>query len=102
MRHFNNLTSAQAERLALLLEEMGEAQQAIGKILRHGYESTHPNRPSGPTNRQSLERELGDVETAVNLLKDSMDVDSGAIYERVMEKTFVTQSYLHHQKTQET
>lgn len=32
--HFNGLTPAEAERLALLLEELGEAQQAIGKILR--------------------------------------------------------------------
>lgn len=34
---FNQLTNAQAERLHILLEELGEAQQAIGKILRHGY-----------------------------------------------------------------
>ena len=36
---FNKLSAAEAERLALLLEELGEAQQAIGKILRHGYEN---------------------------------------------------------------
>ena len=45
MKHFNQLTPAEAERLALLLEELGEAQQAIGKILRHGYASTHPANP---------------------------------------------------------
>lgn len=40
----NKLNDAQSERLALLLEELGEAQQAIGKILRHGYQSrTEPN-----------------------------------------------------------
>lgn len=34
---FNDLSNAELERLALLLEELGEAQQVIGKILRHGY-----------------------------------------------------------------
>lgn len=54
-QHFNQLTPAEAERLALLAEECGEVIQAIGKILRHGYESRHPD--GGPTNREALERE---------------------------------------------
>jgi hypothetical protein len=41
-QHFNGLTPAEAERLALLAEECGEVIQAIGKVLRHGYESRHP------------------------------------------------------------
>ena len=40
----NGLNDAEAERLAILLEEFGEAQQAVGKILRHGYESYDPSR----------------------------------------------------------
>ena len=35
--HFNKLTPAQAERLAILIEECGEVIQAATKILRHGY-----------------------------------------------------------------
>lgn len=38
----NNLTAAEQERLAILAEEMGEALQIIGKIIRHGYESYNP------------------------------------------------------------
>ncbi len=34
MTHFNELTPAEAERLAYLAEECGEAIQIIGKILR--------------------------------------------------------------------
>lgn len=49
---FNRLTPAEAERLALLAEECGEAIQAIGKILRHGYESNHPEFTE--TNRTQL------------------------------------------------
>lgn len=45
IQHFNGLTPAEAERLALLSEELGEAQQAIGKILRHGYDSSNPVDP---------------------------------------------------------
>lgn len=63
--HFHELTPAQAESLALLLEELGEAQQAIGKILRHGIESRHPT--TGVRNRDALEHELGDVRAAVQI-----------------------------------
>jgi len=60
---YNRLSPAQAESLALLLEELGEAQQAIGKILRHGLYANHP--ATGVVNRAALERELGDVRAAV-------------------------------------
>ena len=49
---FNQLSDAQLERLYILSEELGEAQQAVGKILRHGYDSKHPE--TGITNKESL------------------------------------------------
>lgn len=54
---FNGLTPAQAERLAMLAEEAAEIIQCCTKILRHGYNSHHPDRP-GKTNRKELETEL--------------------------------------------
>lgn len=45
--HFNGLTPAEAERLAMLSEECGEVIQIIGKILRHGYDSYHPDDQPG-------------------------------------------------------
>ncbi len=93
--HFNKLTPAEAERLALLAEEMGEAQQAIGKILRHGYESRHPN--GGPTNRRTLEIELGDVRHAMIRLCDSGDLSKQAIHDRADTKALTVAQYLHHQ-----
>jgi hypothetical protein len=36
------MAEAERERLAMLAEEAGEIVQIIGKILRHGYESYHP------------------------------------------------------------
>ena len=58
--HFNQLTPAQAERLAMLAEECGEVIQSVGKILRHGYESGHPENPK-VTNRRLLEKEISDI-----------------------------------------
>lgn len=58
--HFNGLTPAEAERLAMLTEECAEVIQIIGKILRHGYESYHPEDPQ-TTNRMRLMDELNDI-----------------------------------------
>jgi NTP pyrophosphatase (non-canonical NTP hydrolase) len=97
MKHFNELTPAEAERLALLSEEMGEAAQAIGKILRHGYESRSPLLPGSPTNRETLEREVGDVLCAMNLLTKAHDLDMAKIKEAKQGKEERVGRWLHHQ-----
>lgn len=94
MEHFNRLTPAEAERLALLAEEMGEAIQAIGKVLRHGYESTHPD--GGPTNRETLERECGDVRHAMIRLCDTGDLNKQRIHDCADIKGKTVSKYLHH------
>lgn len=95
--HFNELTPAEAERLALLLEEMGEVQQIVGKILRHGYASRNPHEPNGQTNRQLLEREMGDLSHAIALLRNAGDVTSSRILEHAARKAEKVGPYLHHQ-----
>jgi hypothetical protein len=65
---FNGLSPAQAEVLALLSEECGEVIQEVGKILRHGLFSAHPDNPL-VLNWQRLARELGQVQAVVMLLK---------------------------------
>jgi NTP pyrophosphatase (non-canonical NTP hydrolase) len=99
---FNQLTPAEAERLALLAEEMGEALQAIGKVLRHGYESYHPAHPEGPSNRQALTREVGDVYAAVCLMCKQGDLMHVEIAERVVQKQEAVQQYLHEQLPRES
>lgn len=96
-RPFNKLAPAEAERLALLLEEMGEAQQAIGKILRHGYESVNPFIAPSPTNRESLEREMGDVMAALQMLTEVKDLDAEKIENRRGRKRMNVGGYMHHQ-----
>lgn len=93
--HFNGLTPAEAERLAMLAEECGEVVQVVGKILRHGYESFHPHHPT-VCNRDLLTMELSDVLAVVEM----MDCDFALIDAEEQEENFARKlEYTHHQKT---
>lgn len=97
MKHFNQLTPAEAERLALLLEELGEAQQAIGKILRHGYESHNPTSATvSPSNREALETELGHVRHAIDRMTLAGDLSVLAITGAMKAKADSVWRWLHH------
>lgn len=96
MNHFNKLTPAEAERLSILAEECAEVIQVIGKIQRHGFDSKHPN--GGKTNRQLLEKELGDVDVAKHLMIESEDVDDDQIGQGFTDKLFNLPPYLHHNR----
>jgi hypothetical protein len=101
MKHFNELSPAEAERLAILAEEMGEAIQVIGKILRHGYDSCNPHRMGEPRNRHLLEIELGDVMYAIDAMDKAKDITLRLLLKRVNEKEVKIQPYLHHQPIKE-
>ena len=93
--HFNKLSSAQAERLAMLAEECGEVIHVIGKILRHGYDSYHPTDPS-VTNRALLGRELTDLyAVASSLSRDKVPEGSLHDQDRAWERKL---RYAHHQE----
>jgi NTP pyrophosphatase (non-canonical NTP hydrolase) len=98
-RHFNNLTPAEAERLAMLAEECGEVIQAVGKILRHGYASVHPDgRDKGRDNRANLLRELGDVRAIVALMCGENDIDHSEMVVAATDKLARVARYVHHQQ----
>lgn len=104
MKHFNQLTPAEAERLALLAEECGEIIQIVGKILRHGYESHDPTKPSRAgepvmTNRDLLTCELGDYEAAMKMMLLARDVDSEHVAAAMCAKEKRVGRYLHHQSS---
>lgn len=92
-QHFNQLTPAEAERLALLAEECGEAIQAISKVLRHGYESNHPD--FAETNRTQLMKEIGDIYAAVGMMTGARDLDPDTIDRFSEEKTRRVRKYMH-------
>ncbi|MFP3554217.1 hypothetical protein SB861_26450 [Paraburkholderia sp. SIMBA_049] len=95
--HFNCLNEAEHERLALLAEELAEAIHAIGKILRHGYESRNPLMPKGPTNRDWLEQEVAHVLVAARLMFDAGDIRRVACAEHEQDKQESLHRYMHHQ-----
>lgn len=96
MPHFNKLTPAQLERLAILSEELGEAIQVIGKIIRHGYKSFNPYKPEIGDNRKQLTVELADVQQAINMLTSSKDIDRKLLGSILIN--LGTKRFLHHQK----
>lgn len=95
---YNQLSEAEKERLALLAEEMGEAIQVIGKILRHGFESYHPDDPAGATNRELLQKELGDVRFAVELMCCALDIDRIEVMNAIEKKGHRARKFLHYQR----
>jgi NTP pyrophosphatase (non-canonical NTP hydrolase) len=93
----NDLSEAQLERLALLSEEMGEAQQVIGKIIRHGYRSWNPTVVERRTNREDLEFEMGHVTCAFGLLADAGDIDRMTALGQAIKKKESVKKWMHHQ-----
>lgn len=89
------MTAAELERLAILAEEMGEAIQIIGKIIRHSYLSRHPR--GGPTNKELLVTELGHVRYAMELMASRGDFDVVDILESADRKKVSIQGFLHFQ-----
>jgi hypothetical protein len=105
-KQFNKLPPNQAERLFLLCEELGEAQKIIGKILRHGYQSYHPEDLKRITNRHLLEKEMGHILAALHLLTMGdfiapADLNSKRIENHKIDKLSNVIKYLHHQGSEE-
>jgi len=93
----NNLTDAEDERLSFLTGELGETLAEIARIQRFGYASTFPGKEE--TNREALERELGDVVHAIVLMMTNGDISPPAISKRIHEKSISCRPYLFHQDT---
>ena len=92
------MDKAQHERLAVLAEELGEVQQVIGKILRHGIDSFNPLDDSEETNRIKLTKELADVNLIVLHMIHEGDIDSNNIEFYTEKKVEKINKWLHHNK----
>lgn len=90
------MTAAELERLAILSEELGEVQQVIGKIIRHGYASHNPFDKNETTNRKLLEKELGDVLFAATMMVEKDDISQSAIQDFSKQKRHKIREYLRH------
>lgn len=90
----STLSAAEAERLAMLIEECAEVSQIACKVLRHGYENHHPDDPT-TTNRDLLTSEMADLIAVYEL----MDVDFARIDAAAQEAAFDRKMrYAHHQR----
>lgn len=96
----NELTAAEAERLAILAEECAEVIVIVGKILRHGFESYDPTKPEieRRTNRALLADELGDLAWIKNQMASMFrDVDAAIVQARFLSGGRRKARWLHHQ-----
>ncbi len=94
---FNGLTPAEAERLAILAEELAEAIQVVGKVLRHGWTPTDHTTGITYDNRAELETELGHVRNVEDLMVRRADLSEGCLEEAAATKAAKWACYLHHQ-----
>lgn len=95
MSYENGLTTAQEERLTLLIEECAEVIQAASKIKRFGYFS---NYNGGITNLQSLQDELGDLRLITTVMIEKGDVSQHALECRESNKRLKINKYLRYQQ----
>ena len=84
------------EALALLVEELGESVQAVGKILRHGLHTKHPRFPEGLDNSGRLAEELGHVAVAAALCVKYACMDPDALTDALNQKLDTVDKYLTH------
>jgi len=95
------LSDAQRERLHFLVEELGEVAQAVGKTLRHGFDSRDPTIPYSMTNRHWIEQEVGDLTAAILLLIEAKDLCDDTIQERIDHKKKSVMKWMHYQPVDE-
>ena len=88
------MSPAELERLAVLVEELGEAAQAVGKVLRFGYENRYD---AGQTNREQLTLELGHVKAAAEVLENAGDVDKLELHDHATRKHVKLRTFFKHQ-----
>jgi hypothetical protein len=93
-RLVNRVGEAEQERLGLFAEECGEALQIVGKILRHGLDSSHPEMPL-LSNKDLLEMEVGHIVAAFEILVACGTLNSLSIFREKVAKLEKLQSWLH-------
>jgi NTP pyrophosphatase (non-canonical NTP hydrolase) len=91
----NKLSEAELERLAMLAEECGEVVQMVGKVIRHGYQSSHPD--GGLWNRALLHKELADVIAVYELMVENCDFPMEKLTALVAKKRESMKKWCHHQ-----
>lgn len=97
----------------MLAEECAEVVQVVGKILRHGYQSYHPNdltpvaaggetelvpKMGAKDNRRLLSDELTDLEAVVEMMFETGDLSHPRTGSAISEAISKKLRYAHHQQ----
>ncbi len=77
------MNDKQREILVITQEECAEVVQSISKIFRFGIDNAHK---SGSTQRESLEREIGDLVAMIELLHEHELIDEHNVMQAVQAK----------------
>ena len=93
-------THAETERLICFIEEATEvsellqtAAKAACKALRHGFDSGY----QGSSNREDLEKEIGQVLNAISLMAERGDIDMNNVVKHALDKRKKIGQWLHFQ-----
>ncbi len=89
----NGVDLAEMEQLHILSNRAAKIVQTVGKILRHGFDSFHPDRPE-QDNRKLLTLDLFDFWLAVHHLPDGFFEDVPEAYDEILARKM---RYMHHQ-----
>jgi NTP pyrophosphatase (non-canonical NTP hydrolase) len=77
------MNNKQREILVITQEECAEVIQSISKVFRFGIDNDHK---SGSTQREALEKEVGDLVAMIELLHQHNIVDKEKVTQAVQEK----------------
>ena len=77
------MNDKQREILVITQEECAEVIQSISKVFRFGIDNDHK---SGLTQREALEKEVGDLVAMIELLHEHKIVDKDRVVQAVQEK----------------
>lgn len=89
-RHFNNLTPAEAERLANVIECLAEVSGTAAIILHHGWEWALDT-------RDFMQKHMGKALAAMTILCEAGDVSKEAIMEKKRDYLATINKIMHHQ-----
>lgn len=92
-----DVTPPQRERISKFGEEMSEAGQVLGKINLHGWTPTSFENITYD-NRGDLEREIGDILAAIDLMAVGGDIDMKKVQEFREAKRKTITRYMQYQQ----
>lgn len=93
--HFAALTAVEHEMISCASEEAAEIGMIIGKALRHGIDSCHPE-PGSKPNRFEIAREIGQLIAVMQIMCDVGVVHMNDVEAGRLEKWDKIGKYLHH------